>query len=166
MSEPFLAEVKIFGFNFAPRGFAFCDGQILPIDQNQSLYSLLGTSFGGDGRTSFALPDLRGRVPVHTGGGPGLRGGAENSPVTAGNMPGHTHAMQATSEAAESAFPAGRLLAKPGGRRTAVPYGNGAGRTQMRPTGAAGSSHGPDNMQPSLVVNFCIALTGLFPPRN
>lgn len=166
MSEPFLAEVKIVGFTFAPRGFAQCDGQILPINQNQSLFSLLGTSFGGDGRTSFALPDLRGRVPVHTGGNPGLQGGTERSPMTAANMPAHDHQLSGTSSAETTSSPVNALFAENPGRRTVVPYGRGAGRTQMRPTGAAGSSQNIENMQPYLAVNFCIALQGLFPSRN
>jgi microcystin-dependent protein len=166
MSEPFLAEVKVFGFNFAPRGFATCDGQVLPINQNQSLYSLLGTSFGGDGRTTFALPDLRGRVPVHTDEQPGAIGGAESSQTTTSNMPAHNHQMNGTSNSANSSFPGGGALGTPQGRRPVAPYGSGSERTQMRPTSPAGSSIGIHNMQPYLVVNFCIALQGVFPPRN
>lgn len=167
MSEPFLAEVKIVAFNFAPRGYAFCDGQILPINQNASLYSLLGTNYGGDGITSFALPDLRGRVPMHTGGAPGLQGGAEVSPVTVDNLPAHQHQMLASGNAEDgTASPSGKTFGIPQGRRTVVPYGSGSGRTQMRPTGTAGNSGGVINMQPSLVVHFCIALQGLFPSRS
>ena len=167
MSEPFLADMRMVGFNFAPRGFAFCDGQLLPINQNQSLYSLLGTSYGGDGRTSFALPDLRGRVPVHTGGNPGVRGGSHATPATVDNMPAHSHSMQGTAEAADAfGGPQGGLLAKPSGRRTAVPYGRGPGDLHMKPTGTAGSSAGINNIQPSLALNFCIALQGTFPSRN
>jgi microcystin-dependent protein len=166
MSEPFLAEVKIVGFTFAPRGYAFCDGQILPINQNQALFSLLGTNFGGDGRTSFALPDLRGRVPVHVGDNPGLSGGSETSALTVANMPAHSHSMSAIDSTADSSSPSGAGYALPQGRRAAVPYGRGAGRTQMRPTGTAGSSGTVSNMQPYLAVNFCIALQGLFPSRS
>ena len=99
MSEPFIAEIRIVGFNFAPRGWAFCDGQILPINQNQSLYSLLGTTYGGDGRTSFALPDLRSRTPVHRGNGHqlGQKGGAETVTLTAAEIAAHTHAAKASS---------------------------------------------------------------------
>ena len=101
MSEPFLAEIRMVGFNFAPRGFAFCDGQILPINQNQSLYSLLGTNYGGDGRTSFALPDLRSRTPLHRGDGHPLaqRSGAETVTLTAAEIPAHTHSLMASSTA-------------------------------------------------------------------
>lgn len=167
MSEPFLAEVKIVAFNFAPRGYAFCDGQILPINQNTALFSLLGTNYGGDGITNFALPDLRGRVPVHTGGSPGLRGGTENSPVTVDNLPAHQHTMFASGNTATGTTPpGGNTFGVPEGRRTVVPYGSGAGRTQMRPTSPAGNSGGVANMQPSLVVHFCIALQGLFPSRS
>ena len=166
MSEPFLAEVKIVGFNFAPRGYAFCDGQILPISQNTALFSLLGTSFGGDGRTSFALPDLRGRVPVHTGGNPGLPGGSRISELTVANMPAHNHSMLATDSTADRPSPDGELYAAPRGRRTAVPYGRDAEQTRMRPTSTAGASSLVNNMQPYLAVNFCIALQGLFPSRS
>ena len=167
MSEPFLAEVKIVGFNFAPRGFAQCDGQILPINQNQSLYSLLGTSFGGDGRTSFALPDLRGRVPVHANGGPGGRGGSETTTMTAANLPEHDHFLDGTSEEADEATgPAGAVFAAPQGRRSVVPYSDGDGRTLMGPSSATGNSQQMNNMQPYMAVNFCIALQGLFPSRN
>jgi microcystin-dependent protein len=166
MSEPFLAEVKIVGFNFAPRGFAQCDGQILPINQNQSLYSLLGTSFGGDGRTSFALPDLRGRVPVHAGGSPGALGGSETTTMTAANLPAHDHDLRASTSPADSSNPDGATFAVNGGRRTVVPYSSSAGRTQMNPTGPTGASTPINNMQPYIAVNFCIALQGVFPSRN
>ena len=167
MSEPFLAEIKIVGFNFAPRGFAFCDGQILPINQNQSLYSLLGTSYGGDGRIDFALPDLRGRVPVHVGANPGGHGGSHATSATVNNMPAHSHNMHGTAEAADELLgPSGQLLAKPSGRRTAVPYGRDPGDQHMKPTDTAGLSAAINNIQPSIALNFCIALVGLFPSRN
>ena len=169
MSEPFLAEVKIVGFNFAPRGFAFCDGQILPITQNQSLYSLLGTTFGGDGRTSFALPDLRGRVPIHVGQDAGAnhtlgsRSGAETHTLATAEMPGHTHAVQASSDPADSQDPTNNVLAN-----SAQLYRAAASTVDMVSGTMAntGGSQVHDNMQPYLALNFCIALQGLFPSRN
>jgi len=176
MSEPFLAEVKIFGFNFAPRGWAFCDGQILPINQNQSLYSLLGTTYGGDGRTSFALPDLRGRTPLHAGDGHtlGQRGGAETHTLSAAEIPSHNHAplrgVKVTTAA--SAVQSGNLLASTvvGGRGggSITPYGPPDNLTPLNSAAisSVGGSQGHNNMQPFLALGFCIALQGLFPSRN
>ncbi|REJ76580.1 MAG: phage tail protein [Acidobacteria bacterium] len=178
MSEPFLAEIRIVGFNFAPRGWAFCDGQILPINQNQSLYSLLGTTYGGDGRTSFALPDLRGRTPIHVGasnGGAhhveGQKGGEETHTLSAAEMPQHTHQMAATSDTASANTPQGNRPAA-----TTAAVGNlyrtatsGSGLDVTLAAGAVtnvGGGQAHDNMQPYLVLNFCIALQGLFPSRN
>lgn len=167
MSEPFLAEVRIVGFNFAPRGWAFCDGQILPINQNQSLYSLLGTTYGGDGRTSFALPDLRGRVPIHVGNGhrEGQKSGEETHTLAANEMPNHDHVLQATSnDAGTDPDPTGKVLA----RATAPIYGPPTNLTALNsasiPNVGGGQAH--DNMMPYIAVNFCIALQGLFPSRN
>lgn len=170
MSEPFLAEVRIVGFNFAPRGWAFCDGQILPISQNQSLYSLLGTTYGGDGRTSFALPDLRGRVPIHVGSSNGAvhllgqKSGEEMHTLSAAEMPQHDHELRANSAAASATDAEGNVYANsdfnvyadPAGLR---PMANG---TVLNVGG--GQAH--ENMQPFLALNFCIALQGLFPSRN
>ncbi|RBP48755.1 phage tail protein [Arenicella xantha] len=172
MSEPFLAEVRIVGFNFAPRGWAFCDGQILPINQNQSLYSLLGTTYGGDGRTSFALPDLRGRAPMHVGssdGGEehpeGQKSGEETHTLSAAEMPQHTHAQKASATNADTSTPTGHLLA----REVSNPYS--AATTSKEPFAAGtiantGGGQAHNNMQPYLALNFCIALRGLFPSRN
>jgi len=170
MSEPFLAEVRIVGFNFAPRGWAFCDGQILPINQNQSLYSLLGTTYGGDGRTSFALPDLRGRVPIHVGrsngGGDhreGEKSGEETHTLSANEMPQHTHIARASDTAGNNPIPAAHVLARANNlyrdptNLTALHSGT------VLNTGG-GQAH--DNMQPYLALHFCIALQGLFPSRN
>ena len=166
MSEPFLAEVKIIGFNFAPRGWAFCDGQILPINQNQSLYSLLGTTYGGDGETTFALPDLRGRTPIHveTGHPQGQRGGAETHQLQVSEIPSHTHALNATTTRATTARPGGALPA-----RAEVPAYRAQGPLATMASGAL-LSNGPaaaahNNMMPSIVLNFVIALQGLFPSR-
>jgi len=171
LSEPFLAEVRIVGFNFAPRGWAFCDGQILPINQNQSLYSLLGTTYGGDGRTSFALPDLRGRVPIHVGrsdGGDahslGQKSGEETHTLNANEMPQHTHSEVASSVSANQPTPGGHVLAT----TTDNIYGPKSGSSTLN-TGSilnVGGGQAHDNMQPYLALNFCIALQGLFPSRN
>jgi microcystin-dependent protein len=170
MSEPFLAEIRIVGFNFAPRGWALCDGQILPINQNQSLYSLLGTTYGGDGRTSFALPDLRGRCPIHVGSSNGQahslgqKSGEETHTLSAAEMPTHTHTLHGTNDTATSDVGDGHVLARAAGNiygdlRTAVPMGSGA-LTNV----GGGQAH--ENMQPYLALTFCIALQGLFPSRN
>ena len=166
MSEPFLAEVRIVGFNFAPRGWAFCDGQILPINQNQSLYSLLGTTYGGDGRTSFALPDMRGRTPIHLGNGhrEGQKSGQETVTLSAAEMPNHDHVPRGTTAMVNSNDPAGRLL----GNNLGLAYHDfGTSKPMAGGTVAdAGGGHAHENMQPWIALNFCIALQGLFPSRN
>ncbi|MCG8416402.1 MAG: tail fiber protein [Proteobacteria bacterium] len=166
MSEPFLAEIRIVGFNFAPRGWAFCDGQILPINQNQSLYSLLGTTYGGDGRTSFALPDLRGRTPTHVGNGHplGQRGGEETHTLSTAEMPAHRHVVRASSVDGTSPLPADAALA----RSTNQIYHEPTNLEPMNSGSVAsvGGSQGHENMQPFITLNFCIALMGLFPSRN
>lgn len=168
MSEPFLAEIRLVGFNFAPRGWATCDGQILPIMQNQSLYSLLGTTYGGDGRTTFALPDLRGRVPIHfdSTNPQGQSGGEETHTLTAAEMPGHTHQLMASNDTADSAVPNGTALAR--STATDPKWVSPATPVAMAPqtVGATGGGQGHENMQPFLALNFCIALNGLFPSRN
>ena len=167
MSEPFLAEVRIMGFNFQQRGWATCDGQILPINQNQSLFSLLGTSFGGDGRTTFALPDLRGRSPRHIGGGPGGNGGAETHTLSTGEIPTHSHGVRGTANTANITNPTDAVQGTTaGGRRPVTPYAAGNNLTPMLPTAAAGGGQSHNNMQPYLTLNFVIALQGLFPSRN
>lgn len=171
MSEPFLAEVRMVGFNFAPRGWAFCDGQILPINQNQSLYSLLGTTYGGDGRTTFALPDLRGRTPIHTGrsdGGQehrlGQKSGEETHTLATNEMPNHTHVLQGTNNPPTSDQPTGHVLSRAAGTiygEFGTPEAMGVGSVTN-----VGGSQAHDNMQPYLALNFCIAIQGLFPSRN
>lgn len=174
MSEPFLAEVRIVGFNFAPRGWAFCDGQILPINQNQSLYSLLGTTYGGDGRTSFALPDLRGRTPIHVGeseGGVfhtlGSKTGEETHTLAGNEMPNHDHTLRASADdanavAASSTSVLARTIAADIYRSQTDNLVNLGSGTVANVGG--GQAH--NNMQPYLAINFCIALQGLFPSRN
>lgn len=176
MSEPFLGEIKIVGFNFAPRGWAYCDGQILPINQNQSLYSLLGTTYGGDGRTTFALPDLRGRTPVHVGDDVllGEKGGAETVTITAAEMASHTHTVSGTSEDADAG-----ALGQKGDRSFATVQETEPGDIIYGPVEDghmvamadkivthAGGGQAHENMQPYLALGFCIALQGLFPSRN
>ena len=184
MSEPFLAEIRIVGFNFAPRGWAFCDGQLLPINQNQSLYSLLGTTYGGDGRVTFGLPDLRGRVPIHMGNSNtpgstfhslGQRSGEENHTLSENELPAHSHSLPASGDSATS----GSLTNPPNAnnvlagqpRRTPPFYTTpGSNSVNMR-TGSIGASGGGspqahENMQPFLTIRYVIALQGLFPSRN
>lgn len=169
MSEPFLAEVRIVGFNFPPRGWAQCDGQILPINQNQSLYSLLGTTYGGDGRTSFALPDLRGRTPIHVGSSNGTshrqgqKGGEENITLGVGEMPQHSHTVQGTSTNASTAVPNNTLLAA---GNTGKPYSGSRGGDMGNMVANVGGGQAHNNMQTSIALNYCIALLGLFPSRN
>ena len=168
MSEPFLAEIKIMGFGgFAPKGWAQCNGQFLPINQNQALFALLGTRYGGNGQTTFALPDLRGRVPEHQGTRiAGSRFGEEAHTLTSTEMPAHTHLVSANDAVATSNAPIanGRLA-------NSTPqnlYGPFSAPTAMDPGAVAntGGSQPHNNMQPYLTVNFCIALQGIFPSRN
>ena len=169
MATPFIAEIRPFGFNFPPRGWATCDGQLLAIGQNQALFSLLGTTYGGDGRTNFALPDLRGRMPVHAGNGllQGQIGGVESVTLSAANLPAHSHAVMASADLVSSASPANAVMGAKG--RGGVDVFAAASNLTPLASGAvgnAGSSQPHDNLQPSLVVNFCIALVGVFPSRN
>ena len=175
MSEPFLAEVRIVGFNFAPRGWAFCDGQILPINQNQSLYSLLGTTYGGDGRTSFALPDLRGRTPIHVGSSNGTahslgqKSGEETHTLSASEMPQHSHQAKASGALGSSASPQNNLWAQVTntvGNIYADPGQGSPNAALNNPVVNVGGGQAHNNMQPFLALNFCIALQGLFPSRN
>jgi microcystin-dependent protein len=168
MSQPFLAEIRIFPFNFAPSGWATCDGQLLLIGQNQSLFSILGTTYGGDGRTSFALPDLRGRAPLHFDppNPLGKKAGEEAHSLSVDEIPPHAHGAQATTAAADSADGTGRLLGDVEGARFAItPYGAGGGAQALVASSISGGpiGQGHENMQPFLTINFCIALSGIFP---
>jgi len=168
VSEPFIGEIRIVGFNFAPRSHAFCDGQILPINQNQSLFSLLGTNYGGDGRTSFGLPDLRGRTPIHVGNGHSLaqRAGDQTHQLTINEMPQHLHQAMASSTDGDAPVPNNSLLA----RSVNQPYIDPASQTladlRAGTIANSGSSQGHANEQPYLTLNFVIALVGIFPSRN
>jgi microcystin-dependent protein len=165
VAEPFLSEIRLMSFGFPPRGWAQCDGQFLPINQNQALFALLGTTYGGDGRVNFGLPDLRGRVPIHMGAGHGLgeRGGEQAHTLSVSELPTHTHLAQASSDNATVAIPSGNLLAS-----TANAYAPPSGPTPLTPTTVAnvGGSQAHLNMQPFLTINFCIALQGIFPSQN
>lgn len=164
MSEPFLAEVRMVGFTFAPRGWALCDGQLLPINQNQALFSLLGTIYGGDGRTTFGLPDLRGRTPIHFGNGftQGQRVGEEAHTLDVTEMPAHSHAVQASN------LPANRETPTVWTASRLDPYTSADSDSQMNPASIAntGGSQAHSNMQPFLAINFVLALQGVFPSRN
>lgn len=166
MATPFLGQITMYAFNFAPRSWALCDGQILPINQNQALYSLLGTTFGGDGRTTFGLPDLRSRVSIHVGDGHtlGQRSGEETHTLSIQEMPPHNHRVEASSTNADSPVPTNNVLASANNVYHA-PDGNLVSlRTGSVLNAGGGQAH--DNMQPYGVLNFCIALQGIFPSRN
>ena len=171
MSEPFLAEIRIVGFNFAPRGWAFCDGQILPINQNQSLYSLLGTTYGGDGRTSFALPDIRGRSPIHKSDSKKLggKGGQENVALSSAQTPSHTHTpLRATNASASVASPGPTTVPCDPGETAYLATTDARTLVNMATTAItnAGGGQAHTNMQPFLTLAYIIALRGLFPSRN
>lgn len=171
--EPFIGQVMLFGGNFAPRGWATCDGQLLAIASYSALFSILGTTYGGDGRTTFGLPDLRGRVPVHPGHGPGLssralgqRFGGESVQLTEAQMPSHSHGVRCLSTQGSTGTPSGNYL---GGDRSGAddlyaPSQDAAMNAGM--IAPSGSSAPHDNMQPSLCVNYIIALQGIFPSRS
>lgn len=168
MAEPFLSEIRLMSFVFAPKGWALCNGQLLPINQNQALFALLGTTFGGDGRVNFALPDMRGRVPIHVGSSHvlGERGGESAHTLSIAEMPTHTHALNASTLLGSSPFPA----PAGGGAVFAAEPGNGYtgadnALTALAPSSIAnvGGSQAHENRQPSLTLSFCIALQGIFP---
>lgn len=166
MSTPYLSEIRIFSFNFPPKGWAFCNGQLLPINQNQALFSLLGTTFGGDGRVNFALPNLQGRVPLHLGNGfsLGQAGGETAHTLNISEMPAHTHTPVASAAAADQASPANNYWATNG---TFTPYAASSNET-MAPQAVSnvGGSQPHSNMSPYLALNFCIALLGIFPAQS
>jgi microcystin-dependent protein len=171
MADQYVGEIRLFGFNFAPAQWALCNGQLLSISTNSALFSLLGTFYGGDGRTNFALPNLQSRVPIHQGQGTGLSpyvigemSGTETVTLTQQQMPQHGHSALSSGSQADGSRPAGAVLA----RTTADIYTAAPDGTAMNPgmIGTAGGSQPHPNLQPFLVINFCIALTGIFPSRN
>ena len=165
MAEPFLSEIRLMSFVFAPKGWALCNGQLLPINQNQALFSLLGTTFGGDGRVNFALPDLRGRVPIHVGGGRtlGELGGEQAHTVTLAELPTHTHPLTGSASDADVVLPTDNVVG-----RSSQLYGPATQLTALDPStnGNTGGSQPHLNMQPFLTLSFCIALQGIFPSPN
>ncbi len=167
MAEPFLSEIRIMSFVFPPKGWALCDGQLLPINQNQGLFSLLGTTFGGDGRVNFGLPDLRGRVPIHVGSGHtlGERGGEQAHTLSVAELPQHTHVAQASSDVGNAFVPTSNLLAKVQGVDAYAPATSLAAMSPKSITNTGGSQ-AHLNMQPFLILSFCIALQGIFPSPN
>lgn len=173
MAEPFIGEIKMFAGNFPPRGYAFCDGQLISIAQNTALFSLLGTQYGGNGVTTFALPDLRGRVPLHQGQAPGLSSrsmgeqlGSESVSLTPAQMPFHSHAQVASTNTSSPAY--GPSSAPGAATATAAFYGNGSPQIDMAAAAveATGGSQPHDNMAPYGTLSFVIALQGIFPSRN
>jgi len=166
VGTPFLSEVKIISWNFPPKGWAFCNGQLLSINQNQALFSLLGTTYGGDGQVNFALPEIRGRSPIHVGQGflQGQAGGQEFHTVTMGEMPAHQHLPQAVSEAGNTIIPGGNFLAKSDTQIYQSP--NNLVAMANSSISSVGGSQAHENRQPYLVLNFVIALQGIFPSRN
>ena len=173
MSDPFVAEIRIFCFNFAPTGWAFCDGQILPLSQNTALFSLLGTVYGGDGKSNFALPDMQGNVPMHPGQGQGLSlhdlgemGGSETVTLLQSEIPSHAHTLRGNVAPGDGQVPTDSAVARTVGASPYIPPA-GAPIVQMSPfsLSPAGGDLPHNNMMPYLTLNFCIAMQGVFPPR-
>jgi microcystin-dependent protein len=167
MAEPFLSEIRIMSFGFPPKGWALCNGQLLPINQNQALFSLLGTTYGGDGRVNFALPNLQARTPIHIGGGHtlGERGGEPAHTLSQAEMPQHAHTANGVSTTGTTNLPAGNLVANSAPNTI---YGPVQSLSALNPTTVTtvGGSQAHVNMQPYLALNFCIALQGIFPSQN
>lgn len=174
MADPFVAEIRIFPFNFAPQGWAWCDGQLLPLSQNTALFSLLGTTYGGNGQSNFALPDLQGRAPMHPGQGPGLSlhdlgetGGSETVTLLESEIPAHRHTLMGVTQPANSRDPSLSVLARSRGDNVYQTNGS-VGLVSMNPNqlAPAGGDAPHNNLMPFLTFYFCIALQGVFPPRT
>lgn len=172
MSDPFVAEVRMFPFNFPPTGWAFCNGQILPLSQNTALFSLLGTIYGGNGKSTFALPDLQGRSPMHPGQGPGLSlhdigetGGSETVTLLESEIPAHAHTLSGVNDSGLQFSPDGAVTAR-ASLYKANPAVNTLVNMSVNAVAPAGGGQPHNNLQPYLTVNFCIALQGVFPPRG
>lgn len=172
MSEPFVGEIRMFAGNFAPRGWAFCDGQLLAVSQNDALFSLFGTIYGGDGRTTFGLPDTRGRIPLHQGTGPGLsprrlgsKGGAEKETLTTNQLASHSHDWNANTAASTVAAPQGRLLAQGDPVRLFEPANQNTDLASSTISNTGGTQP-HTNLMPTLCVHFIVALFGIYPSRH
>ena len=169
MSDQFLGEIRMASFSFPPKGWALCDGQLMQINQNQALFSLLGTTFGGDGRVTFALPNLQGRVPMHVGNGHvlGEQGGEQGHTLSISEIPTHTHTAQAVNGAAATPSGGGAFLAVPSTAVGSI-YSSAQPGVAMLPSGVSsvGGSQAHLNMQPFLTISFCVALSGIFPSQN
>jgi microcystin-dependent protein len=173
MADPFVAEIRIFPFNFAPKGWAWCDGQLLPLSQNTALFSLLGTTYGGNGKSNFALPDLQGRAPMHPGQGPGLSlhdlgesGGSETVTLLQSEIPAHSHTLNTyPHDPADKFNPTGAALARSNNGNAYAPAGS-LGNMAVQSLAVAGGDQPHNNMMPYLTCYFCIALQGVFPPRS
>ena len=175
MADPFVAEIRIFPFNFAPKGWAFCDGQLLPLSQNTALFSLLGTTYGGDGKSTFALPDLQGSVPLHEGQGPGLSlydlgqtGGSQTVTLLTSEMPAHSHVLGASVETGTQGSLTANTTISASFGGTLYQTNTSANLVAMnfQAVSIAGGSQPHNNMMPYLTLNFCIAMQGVFPPRG
>ncbi|OCW56914.1 phage tail protein [Hoeflea olei] len=174
MADPYIGEIRMFAGNFAPRGWAFCDGQLLAISEYDALYALFGTIYGGDGRVTFGLPDLRGRVPIHQGTGPGLsirrigsRGGSERITLTSNQLPSHDHSFNGDTQEASDASPAGNVIAK-GDNVNYLAASAPSGANAFAPTmvGSTGGSQSHSNLMPTLCVNFICSLFGIYPSQT
>ena len=171
--DPFVAEIRIFPFNFAPKGWAFCDGQILPLSQNTALFSLLGTTYGGDGKSNFALPNMQGNAPMHPGQGPGLSlhdlgetGGSETVSLLESEMPSHSHALMSIGAPGNRTNPITNSIARASSGNAYVPPPAPLVSMSDQALPPAGGDQPHNNLQPYLTLNFCIALQGVFPPRT
>ena len=168
MAEPFLSEIRIMSFGFAPKGWALCNGQLLPINQNQALFSLLGTTFGGDGRVNFALPNLQGNVPIHVGNGHtlGERGGEQAHTLSIAELPQHVHALNATTAVATTNIPGNTVVTAQSTAANLYAAASNLVAMSLAAVANVGGSQAHLNMQPFLTLSFCIALQGIFPSQN